>query len=117
MAPSDASRETLHSHAEERKRAIALASSGAYENWHAVCRKMLFDGWDVEIFIDILSAGSTASALTTARANRIIVRPRTPPAQEKYSGRRAWIALRHRLGPSSATVVAPAIVRQRVLAP
>jgi hypothetical protein len=52
MAPSDASRETLHSHAEERERAIALATSGAYNDWHAVCRKMLFDGWDVEIFMD-----------------------------------------------------------------
>jgi hypothetical protein len=36
--------------AEDRVRATLLARSGKYENWQAVCRKMLFDGWGVEIF-------------------------------------------------------------------
>jgi hypothetical protein len=33
-----------------RERALELARSGAYEDWHAVFRKMLFDGWGIEIF-------------------------------------------------------------------
>jgi hypothetical protein len=28
------------------------ARSGQYADWHAVCRKMLFDGYAVEIFED-----------------------------------------------------------------
>jgi hypothetical protein len=37
-------------HAEDRARALMLARSGNYENWQAVCRKMLFDGCSIEIF-------------------------------------------------------------------
>ena len=34
----------------DRTRALELAQSGAYEDWRAICRKMLFDGLGIEIF-------------------------------------------------------------------
>jgi hypothetical protein len=37
-------------YSEDRERALTLARSGDYEDWRAVCRKMLFDGWGVEVF-------------------------------------------------------------------
>lgn len=48
----DASCEIHLSHAAARERAITLATSGAYPDWHSVCRKMLFDGRDVEMFTE-----------------------------------------------------------------
>jgi hypothetical protein len=39
-----------NTYAEGRERALRLARTGNYEDWHAVCRKMLYDGWGIEIF-------------------------------------------------------------------
>jgi hypothetical protein len=37
-------------HSDDREQALTLARGGGYEDWRAVCRKMLFDGWGVEVF-------------------------------------------------------------------
>jgi hypothetical protein len=37
-------------HAADRARALELAHTGQHEDWHAVCRKMVFEGYGIEIF-------------------------------------------------------------------
>jgi hypothetical protein len=37
-------------HAADRARALELAQTGEYEDWHGVCRKMVFEGYGIEIF-------------------------------------------------------------------
>lgn len=41
------------SFSEDRERALTLARSGQYDDWQAICRKMLFDGWGVAIFNEV----------------------------------------------------------------
>ena len=63
-------------YSEDRERALNLARSGGYEDWRAVCRKMLFDGWGMQIFneqaftreIDLICARERSRRLNVARA-------------------------------------------------
>jgi hypothetical protein len=57
------------SHAEDRARALAFARSGDYENWQAICRKMLFDGWGVEIFSEAAFTAELDAICAQARAD------------------------------------------------
>jgi hypothetical protein len=37
---------------DDRERALTLARSGDYVNWQGVCRRMMFDGFEVTAFTD-----------------------------------------------------------------
>ena len=60
----------------DRERALSLARSGCYEDWRAVCRKMVFDGWAIDVFnehafsqeIDLICARERSRLLSVARA-------------------------------------------------
>jgi hypothetical protein len=56
------------------ERALTLARSGDYEDWQAICRKMLFDGWGVDIFNESAFTYELDRVCETARAVRLLLR-------------------------------------------
>ena len=59
-----------NTYADDRERALTLARSGDYEDWHAVCRKMLFDGGGIAIFNEVAFTNQVDLACAAARASR-----------------------------------------------
>jgi hypothetical protein len=58
------------SDAEDRACALTLARSGDYENWQGICRKMLFDGWGIEIFNESAFTHEIDTICARARADQ-----------------------------------------------
>ena len=63
-------RETHYS--EDRERALTLAKTGDYAGWPAVCRKMLFDGWPIDMFNDVAFTEDVDLACSSSRAVRLV---------------------------------------------
>ena len=57
-------------HSYDRDRALTLAKSGDYEDWQAICRKMLFEGWGIQIFDDAAFTQDLNLACSISRASR-----------------------------------------------
>ena len=56
----------------DRERALTLARSGDYEDWQAICRKMMFEGWGGEVFNESAFTYELDRACETARAVRYL---------------------------------------------
>ena len=54
----------------DRERALNLAKSGDYKDWVAICRKMQFEGWGIEIFDDVMFTEDLDLACSIWRASR-----------------------------------------------
>ena len=56
-------------YSDDRNRALMLARSGAYDGWRAICTKMLFDGWRIEVFNETAFTNELEAICSRERAD------------------------------------------------